>query len=120
MSDQVLHRLSTIIAERRHADAADSYVASLFAKGLNKTLEKVGEEAIEVILAAKDSERSGDADPLVYEVADLWFHCLVALAHCGTDASAVLGELERRFTQSGLAEKAARGVHPSMTENGSK
>jgi len=120
VNDQVLRRLSVVIAERRHADAADSYVASLFAKGLNKTLEKVGEEAVEVVLAAKDSEHSGDAAALVYEVADLWFHCLVALAHCGADAGDVLGELERRFTQSGLAEKAARGMDPSTTDNGSK
>ncbi|MDA9095495.1 phosphoribosyl-ATP diphosphatase, partial [Porticoccaceae bacterium] len=90
------------------ATADDSYVASLHQKGLNKILEKVGEESIETILAARDAEISGNNDKLIYETADLWFHTLVMLSHLGEDASAVLSELERRFDLSGLEEKAQR------------
>jgi len=93
---------------RKQATAEDSYVASLHAKGLNKILEKVGEESVETILAARDAEQSGNNEKLIYETADLWFHSLVMLSHLGENADAVLAELERRFDLSGLEEKAQR------------
>ncbi len=108
MSD-TLKQLTRVLAERRQqADPSASYVAGLHHKGLNKILEKVGEEANEVVIAAKDAERDGDNSAVVSETADLWFHSLVMLSHLGTDADAVLQELERRFGLSGLKEKAAR------------
>lgn len=107
MSD-VLERLAATIAERRQADPGESYVASLHHKGLNKVLEKVGEEAVEVILAAKEAESSGDRAAVIGEVADLWFHTMVMLSHLDLDAQAVLKCLEERFGVSGLEEKAAR------------
>ncbi len=104
-----LTQLSAILAERkRAADPESSYVASLHAKGLNKILEKVGEECTETVLAAKDAEHSGDNSELIYETADLWFHSLVMLSHLGEDAEAVVNELARRFDLSGLEEKASR------------
>lgn len=103
-----LKTLDSVLAERRHAAPETSYVASLHKKGLNKILEKIGEEATEAVLAAKDAETSGDNADLIYEVADLWFHSLVALSHLGETSEAVVNELERRFNLSGLAEKAAR------------
>ncbi len=112
MSDDILGRLGAIIAERRQASPEESYVARLQAAGLNKILEKVGEEATEVIIAAKDADTGADKDAgreaLVGEVADLWFHCLVMLEQAGTGPEAVLARLEERFGLSGLAEKAAR------------
>ena len=108
--NDTLEQLTAILEQRRSASADESYVASLHAKGLNKILEKVGEEAVETILAARDSETSGDLKPLIYETADLWFHTLVMLSHLGSDASAVLAELERRFDISGLEEKASRAT----------
>ncbi|MCV6621674.1 MAG: phosphoribosyl-ATP diphosphatase [Cellvibrionaceae bacterium] len=109
MTHDVLEQLSKVLAERKQAaDPNSSYVASLHHKGLNKILEKVGEEAVETVLAAKDAEHSGDNKDLIYETADLWFHTLVMLSHLGEDASAVVSELERRFDLSGLEEKAAR------------
>ena len=108
MSD-VLTQLNIILAERReNANADSSYVASLHAKGLNKILEKVGEECTETIIAAKDAAVSGNNQDLIYETADLWFHSLVMLSHLGENADSVLDELARRFNLSGLAEKAAR------------
>nr|WP_298380053.1 phosphoribosyl-ATP diphosphatase [uncultured Halomonas sp.] len=109
MSD-ILERLSDVLNERRHGDPDSSYVASLHAKGLNKILEKIGEEATETILAAKDSEQNLDRDhqAVVAETADLWFHSLVMLSHLDIDHRAVLDELARRFGISGLDEKAAR------------
>ena len=107
MSD-VLHALQEVLAQRKGADADTSYVASLHAKGLNKILEKVGEEATETILAAKDAEKSGLTDEVVAETADLWFHCLVMLSQLDVEHTAVLAELERRFDLSGLVEKANR------------
>ncbi|ROR34469.1 phosphoribosyl-ATP diphosphatase [Inmirania thermothiophila] len=104
MSD-ILRRLDEVLAARRGADPERSYVASLHARGEEAILRKVGEEAVEVLLAA----RGGEAGPLVREVADLWFHTLVLLSHRGLGAGAVLAELERRFGTSGLEEKAARG-----------
>lgn len=109
MTHDVLEQLSKVLAERKQAaDPKSSYVASLHHKGLNKILEKVGEETVETVLAAKDAEHSGDNKDLIYETADLWFHTLVMLSHLGEDASAVVSELERRFDLSGLEEKAAR------------
>lgn len=107
MSD-VLTALGEVLEQRKNAAADSSYVAQLYSKGLNKILEKVGEECTETVIAAKDAERSGDNDELVYETADLWFHTLVMLAHRGTGPQAVLDELARRFDLSGLAEKASR------------
>lgn len=113
MAQDVLAQLSKILAERKQAaDPDSSYVASLHHKGLNKILEKVGEEAVETVLAAKDAERSGNNQELIYETADLWFHSLVMLSHLGEDASAIINELERRFDLSGLEEKAARQNQP--------
>jgi phosphoribosyl-ATP pyrophosphohydrolase len=108
MSD-VLQQLATILQQRKNnADPQSSYVASLHHKGLNKILEKVGEEANEAIIAAKDAEISGDNTAVIYETADLWFHSLVMLSHLGENSEAVLTELARRFDLSGLEEKASR------------
>ena len=107
MSD-TLKTLDDVLAQRRNAAPETSYVASLHAKGLNKILEKIGEEATEAVIAAKDAQQSGDNSDLIYEVADLWFHSLVALSHLGESSDAVVNELARRFNLSGLAEKAAR------------
>ena len=119
-SNDVLAQLCAVLETRKNASADDSYVASLHRSGLNKILEKVGEESIETILAevgeesietilaARDAQDSGDNTKLIYETADLWFHSLVMLSHFGEDAQAVLTELERRFDLSGLEEKAAR------------
>lgn len=103
MSD-ILQQLDTVLVERKQADPDSSYVASLYAKGLDKILKKVGEEAIETIMAAKE----GDRDHLVYEVADLWFHTMVLLAAQDLSSQDVLDELARRFGLSGLEEKASR------------
>ena len=109
MSNDILQQLTEIReARKNNAGAETSYVASLHQKGLNKILEKVGEECTETILAAKDAQASGDTTDLIYETADLWFHSLVMLSHLGTDADAVLKELARRFNVSGHDEKAAR------------
>ena len=108
MSD-VLQRLSTLLEQRKQqADPETSYVASLHQRGLNKILEKVGEEANETIIAAKDAQTSGDNKALINETADLWFHSLVMLSHLGENSDAILDELDRRFELSGLEEKASR------------
>ena len=112
---EVLEQLSAILEQRRQADPQDSYVASLHAKGLNKILEKVGEEATEVILAARDQEQGGSHQALVGEVADLWFHCLVMLSHLDGDASEVIDCLQQRFGISGHEEKVSRGDNQSTT-----
>jgi phosphoribosyl-ATP pyrophosphohydrolase len=101
----VLDRLAATIAARRGADPATSYVASLFAKGEDTILKKIGEEATEAVMAAKD----GDKLRITAEVADLWFHCLVLLACHGLGPADVRAELARREGVSGVAEKAARG-----------
>lgn len=110
MSD-ILGNLSNLIEQRKQADPASSYVAQLYAGGLNKILEKVGEENIETILAARDyAEQPGDQtrQALVGEIADLVFHLMVMLGKLDIDYEQVLDELERRFGQSGLEEKASR------------
>ena len=104
----ILNQLDTILAARKSADADKSYVASLHRKGLNKILEKVGEECTETLIAAKDAEHSGDNKELIAETADLWFHSLVMLSHLGENADSVLTELARRFDISGMDEKASR------------
>ena len=102
--NQTLERLAQVIAQRRQGDPDTSYVARLFAKGTDAILKKIGEEATETVMACKD----GDADKIVHEVADLWFHSLLALAAFGLSPADVLKELERREGQSGLEEFAAR------------
>jgi len=112
MSD-VLERLAEVLEQRKQADPKLSYVASLHQSGLNKILEKVGEETVETILAAKDlgnDQANEKRQALVKETADLWFHSLVMLSHLGIDSTELLAELENRFGNSGLAEKAARGT----------
>lgn len=104
MSNDILQRLADTIQARKQAAPDSSYVAKLFGKGENAILKKIGEEATEVLLAAK----GGDRTHLVYETADLWFHCLVLLAHHGLSAEDVLKELARREGVSGLEEKAGR------------
>jgi phosphoribosyl-ATP pyrophosphohydrolase len=104
MSD-TLAKLAVVIEQRKTADPQNSYVASLYEKGLDRILKKVGEEATETVIAAK----GGDDAQLVYETADLWFHTLVMLAARGLGPDAVLAELERRFGLSGIEEKASRG-----------
>ncbi len=104
----VLEELTATLEQRKNADPDQSYVASLHQKGLNKILEKVGEETTEVILAAKDAQHSGDRASLVAETADLWFHCMVMLSHLGCSAKEVTEVLRERFDLSGLVEKAGR------------
>ena len=114
--DDLLTALDKVLAERKTASPDSSYVASLNAEGLNKILEKVGEEATEVILAAKDAQESGNTDALTAEVADLWFHTMVMLAHLDLDHATVLKVLDKRMGLSGLAEKAARKGHNKGSE----
>lgn len=104
MSD-ILDRLAETLEARKSADPQSSYVAKLYAKGLDTILKKVGEEATETVIAAK----GGDKEQLVYEMADLWFHSLVLLASQGLHPNDVLNELARREGLSGIAEKASRG-----------
>jgi phosphoribosyl-ATP pyrophosphohydrolase len=106
--DDVLARLAAVIESRRGGDPDASYVARLLARGEDAILKKVGEEATETVLAAKDAGRGGPAERLVAETADLWFHCLVMLAHYGLSPAQVLAELQRRAGVSGLEERAAR------------
>jgi phosphoribosyl-ATP pyrophosphohydrolase len=100
----VLTRIAQTLEARKGTEAGSSYVASLYAKGQDAILKKIGEEATETVLAAK----GGDKLALVRETADLWFHCLVMLAHAGLGPDDVLAELRRREGISGLDEKAAR------------
>lgn len=103
MSD-ILQQLAGVLEQRKEADPDSSYVAGLYAKGLDAILKKIGEEATETVMAAKD----GDREQIIYETADLWFHTLVMLAHQGLGPDQVLDELARRFGLSGLEEKANR------------
>lgn len=100
----VLRALYATLESRKTADPSSSYVAGLYAKGVDAILKKVGEEAAETLIAAKNP----DATALVHEVADLWFHTLVLLSHRDLDLQQLTDELARRFGTSGLAEKAAR------------
>jgi len=103
-NNDVLNKLDELLQSRKQADADSSYAASLYAKGLDAILKKIGEEATETVMAAKD----GDPDKIIYEVADLWFHTMVLLAQQGLSTQDVVDELRRRFGMSGLAEKSAR------------
>ena len=105
---EILKELELTLAERRKANPDESYVASLHQKGLNKILEKVGEECTETLLAAKDVEHGASKDELVYETADLWFHTMVMLSHLNISHEDILEELKRRFNLSGLKEKEQR------------
>ena len=100
----ILEQLTEVLEQRKAASADSSYVASLYDKGLDAILKKIGEEATETVMAAKD----GDRQKIVYETADLWFHTLIMLSHQGLTADDVLQELARRFGLSGLEEKANR------------
>jgi phosphoribosyl-ATP pyrophosphohydrolase len=102
--NDTLDKLAAVLEQRKTADPDSSYVASLYAKGLDAILKKIGEEATETVMAGKD----GDDTKIVSETADLWFHCLVLLARQGLGPGDVLRELERRFGLSGLDEKAQR------------
>jgi phosphoribosyl-ATP pyrophosphohydrolase len=104
MTHDTLTRLADVLEQRKSADPDSSYVAKLYSKGLDAILKKIGEEATETVMAAKDADR----DKVIYETADLWFHSLVLLAHQGLHPDDVLAELERRFGLSGLEEKARR------------
>lgn len=103
-SDNILRQLAETLQARKQADPEESYVASLYARGLDSILKKIGEEAAETILAAKDADREG----IIHETADLWFHCLVMLSQANISPDEVLAELERRFGVSGHEEKAGR------------
>ncbi|NOT11871.1 MAG: phosphoribosyl-ATP diphosphatase [Methylococcaceae bacterium] len=103
MSD-ILQQLAQILEQRKLESAEKSYVASLYTKGLDNILKKIGEEATETVIAAK----GGDNHQIVYEIADLWFHCMVLLAYQGLGPDDVLQELQRRFGLSGHVEKAQR------------
>ncbi|PPD48426.1 MAG: phosphoribosyl-ATP diphosphatase [Methylobacter sp.] len=102
--NDVLSQLAQILEQRKLESAEKSYVASLYSKGLDTILKKIGEEATETVIAAK----GGDKQQIVYEMADLWFHCLVLLADQDLGPDDVLQELQRRFGLSGLQEKAQR------------
>ena len=105
--NDILQQLSEVLEQRKQAAADSSYVAGLYAKGLDAILKKIGEEATETVIAAKN----GDAEQIIYETADLWFHTLIMLAQQGLGPQAVLDELQRRFGLSGLQEKAQRSNH---------
>lgn len=106
--NDTLSALAQVLEQRKQASSDQSYVAQLHSKGLNKILEKVGEESVETIIAAKDALISGNNQDVIYETADLWFHTLVMLSHLGEGPEAILNELARRFDLSGLDEKANR------------
>lgn len=110
-ASDALARLAAVIESRlpaRGGDPEKSYVARLLHKGPDAFLKKIGEEATEVVLAAKDADHGGDRGQVVYEVADLWFHSMIALAHYGLTPADVIAELERRAGTSGIEEKALR------------
>lgn len=112
-SSDALARLAQVIESRLPQNGGDpqaSYVARLLHQGPDAFLKKIGEEATEVVMAAKDADHGGDTAKVVCEVADLWFHCMIALAHYGLSPADVLAELERRAGTSGLEEKALRKV----------
>jgi phosphoribosyl-ATP pyrophosphohydrolase len=112
-SNDSLARLAAIIESRKPANGGDpgtSYVARLLERGPDAFLKKIGEEATEAVMAAKDAQHGGDRQKLVNEVADLWFHTMIALAHYGLKPADVIAELERREGTSGIEEKALRKV----------
>jgi phosphoribosyl-ATP pyrophosphohydrolase len=110
-SQDALARLAAVIESRKASNGGDahaSYVARLLHKGPDSFLKKIGEEATEVVMAAKDADHGGDKAKVVYEVADLWFHCMIALAHYDLTPADVIDELQRREGTSGIEEKALR------------
>ena len=110
-SQDALARLASVIESRKARNGGDanaSYVARLLHKGPDSFLKKIGEEATEVVMAAKDADHGGDKTKIVYEVADLWFHCMIALAHYDLSPADVIEELQRREGTSGIEEKALR------------
>ena len=112
-AEDALARLAAVIESRKAANGGDpekSYVARLLHKGPDAFLKKIGEEATEVVMAAKDADHGGDPNKIIYEVADLWFHSMIALAHYGLTPAQVVAELERREGTSGIEEKALRCV----------
>ncbi len=112
-SSDSLAALAAVIESRLPQNGGDpqaSYVARLLHQGPDVFLKKIGEEATEVVMAAKDADHGGDKSKIVYEVADLWFHCMVALAHYGLTPADVIAELDRRAGTSGIEEKALRRV----------
>jgi phosphoribosyl-ATP pyrophosphohydrolase len=108
--DDVLARLAAVIESRRKGDPETSYVARLLHRGEDAILKKVGEEATETVLAAKDASAGLPRERIIAETADLWFHCLVMLAYYGLSPQQVLAELQRRAGVSGIEEKAARAA----------
>ena len=118
-ADSLAH-LAQVIESRLPKNGGDptaSYVARLLDKGPEAFLKKIGEEATEVVMAAKDADYGGDKAKIVYEVADLWFHCMIALAHYGLTPADVVTELDRRLGTSGIEEKALRKVLAREAEN---
>ena len=116
-----LARLTAVIESRQPAAGGDpdkSYVARLLHKGPDAFLKKIGEEATEVVMAAKDADHGAAREKIVAEMADLWFHCMVALAHYGLSASDVVAELGRREGLSGIEEKALRKVREREASGG--
>jgi len=116
-----LQRLAAIIDSRKPAAGGDpqaSYVARLFHKGPDAVLKKIGEEATEVVMASKDADHGGDPARVVAEVADLWFHCMIALSHHGLSPADVVAELERREGVSGIEEKALRKAQSRDRDEG--
>jgi phosphoribosyl-ATP pyrophosphohydrolase len=112
-SHDSLAALAQVIESRlpaRGGDPQQSYVARLLSQGPDAFLKKIGEEATEVVMAAKDADHGGDKSKIVSEVADLWFHCMIALAHYGLTPTDVVTELDRRAGTSGIEEKALRKV----------
>ena len=112
MTNKIIESLTEVLRQRQDADPGDSYVASLYHAGLNRILEKVGEEATEVVIAAKDAGPGLANDDLVNEVADLWFHSMVMLVHLGNDPATVLDRLAERSGTSGHEERRSREPAP--------
>ena len=116
-----LARLAAVIESRKIANGGDpekSYVSRLLHKGPDAFLKKIGEEATEVVMAAKDVDAGADKGKLLYEVADLWFHSMIALSHYGLEPADVVAELERREGTSGLEEKALRKAKERAAQEG--
>ena len=117
-STDSLAQLAAVLETRKSGDPDKSYVARLFAKGPDAFLKKNGEEATEVVMAAKDVDHGADKSKLVYEVADLWFHSMVALSYYGLEPADVVTELARRVGLSGLEEKALRKAEQRAIDEG--
>ena len=121
-SNDSLARLAALIESRKPANGGNpeqSYVARLLHKGPDAFLKKIGEEATEVVMAAKDVDHGAEPAKLLYEVADLWFHSMIALAHYGLTPADVVAELERREGTSGIEEKALRKAEARAVQEGS-